>query len=64
MQPINFYDPEIQKCPYEQYKTLRDDHPVYQDPNTGIYHVSRYEDVRYVLSNHELFSGNVRGRAP
>ena len=64
MQPINFYDPEIQKCPYEQYKALRDDHPVYQDPNTGIYHVSRYEDVRYVLSNHELFSGNVRGRAP
>ena len=64
MQPINFYDPEIQKCPYEQYKTLRDDHPVYQDPGTGIYHVSRYEDVRYVLSNHELFSGNVRGRAP
>ena len=64
MQPINFYDPEIQKCPYEQYKTLRDDHPVYQDPDTGIYHVSRYEDVRYVLSNHELFSGNVRGRAP
>ena len=64
MQPINFYDPEIQKCPYEQYKTLRDDHPVYQDPDTGIYHVSRYEDVRYVLSNHERFSGNVRGRAP
>lgn len=64
MQPIDFYDPEIQKCPYEQYKTLRDDHPVYQDPDTGIYHVSRYEDVRYVLSNHELFSGNVRGRAP
>ena len=64
MQPINFYDPEIQKCPYEQYKTLRDDHPVYQDPDTGIYHVSRYEDVRHVLSNHELFSGNVRGRAP
>ncbi len=64
MQPINFYDPEIQKCPYEQYKTLRDDHPVYQDPDTGIYHVSRYEDVRYALSNHELFSGNVRGRAP
>jgi len=64
MQPINFYDPDIQKCPYEQYKTLRDDHPVYQDPGTGIYHVSRYEDVRYVLSNHELFSGNVRGRAP
>ena len=64
MQPINFYDPEIQKCPYEQYKTLRDDHPVYQDHDTGIYHVSRYEDVRYVLSNHELFSGNVRGRAP
>lgn len=64
MKPINFYDPAIQKCPYEQYKTLRDDHPVYQDPDTGIYHVSRYEDVRYVLSNHELFSGNVRGRAP
>lgn len=64
MKPINFYDPEIQKCPYEQYKTLRDDHPVYQDPDTSIYHVSRYEDVRYVLSNHELFSGNVRGRAP
>ena len=25
---------------------------------TGIYHVSRFQDVRHILANHELFSGN------
>ncbi len=61
---LNFFDPEVQKCPYDQYKVLRDDHPVFQDPATGMYHVSRYQDVRFILSNHDIFSGNVRGRAP
>lgn len=63
-QSLNFLDPAVQQCPYDHYKVLREEHPVYQDPVTGFFHVSRYDDVRHVLSNHETFSGNVRGGAP
>ncbi len=55
---VNFFDPEVQACPYEHYQALHDGAPVYQDPMTGIYHVSRFQDVRHILANHELFSGN------
>ena len=61
---LNFFNPEVQKCPYDAYKELRDEHPVYLDPLTGMYHVTRYEDVRHILANHDTFSGNVRGKAP
>ena len=64
MTDLNFFDPEVQKCPYDAYQHLRDEHPVYQDPATGMFHVTRYEDVRHILANHDTFSGNVRGKAP
>lgn len=60
MADLNFFDTEVQKCPYDHYRQLRDEHRVYHDPMTGMFHVSRYEDVRHVLSNHDLFSGAVR----
>ena len=58
-QSLDFFDPEVQQCPYEAYQALRDEYPVYQDPVTGFFHISRYEDVRFVLSNHQLFTGRV-----
>ena len=47
---VNFFDPEVQACPYEHYQALHDGAPVYQDPMTGIYHVSRFQDVRHILA--------------
>ncbi len=47
--PISFTDPEILACPYAAYARLRDEAPVYHDPGTGTYVITRYEDVRRIL---------------
>ena len=52
---VNLLDPEVQQCPYPAYRTLRDESPVYQQPGTGVYVVTRYEDVRTVLTDPERF---------
>lgn len=46
---INLFDPDIQRCPYDAYKQLRDEAPVYNIPGTPMYVVTRYDDVREVL---------------
>ena len=46
---INLFDPALQQCPYDAYKTLRDEAPVYNIAGTPIYVVTRYDDVREVL---------------
>ena len=49
-------DPEIQSRPYELYQRLRDECPVHQMPETGFYVVSRYDDIKRVLSDPQTFS--------
>ena len=46
---INFFDPETNDCPYPAYQMLRDEAPVWLDPRTGMYFVTRYEDIRAIL---------------
>ena len=58
--PVNFFSKALQDQPFEAYQHLRQDAPVYQDPSTRIFHVSRFEDVRHVLQNPTLFSGKTR----
>lgn len=48
---INLLDAGLQNCPYHAYQKLRDEAPVWQDPVTGFYVVSRFDDVRAVLLN-------------
>jgi cytochrome P450 len=52
---VNLFDPAVQRCPYAAYKRLRDEAPVYCHPGTAIYVVSRYDDVRRVLTDPEAF---------
>lgn len=52
-------DATVQECPYDHYKVMRDEAPVYQDPQSGFFIVTRFEDVRYVLRTPEIF-----GNAP
>lgn len=52
---INLFDPELQQCPYEAYKTLRDEAPVYNIPGTPIWVISRYDHVREVLMDPQRF---------
>ncbi len=52
---VNLFDPAVQQCPYEAYRTLRDQAPAYRQPGTNMYVVTRYEDVRRVLLDTETF---------
>ena len=49
--PISFADPAVQQCPFHAYDTLREETPVYRDPLTGNYVLTRYDDVRKALLN-------------
>ncbi len=50
-QPVSFADPAVQLCPFAAYDRLREGAPVYKDPLTGNYVLTRYEDVRKALMN-------------
>jgi cytochrome P450 len=52
---VNFFKYETQDCPYDAYATLRNDAPVWLDPSTGMYVITRYEDLRAVLLDTETF---------
>ncbi|WP_296678850.1 cytochrome P450 [Novosphingobium sp.] len=52
---INLFDAKVQQCPYAAYTTLRNEAPVYQQPGTNIYIVTRYDDVRQVLTDPAAF---------
>lgn len=49
-------DPEVLECPYPTYALLREQSPVFRDPMTGIYVVSRYEDQRKIALDYDNFS--------
>ena len=49
-------DPETLKCPYHFDQTLREEAPVFQDPQTGIFIVSTYDLVREVHKQKDIFS--------
>ena len=53
---VNLFDVQTQQCPYEAYKALRDEAPVYIQPGTdNMFIVTRYDDVREVLTNPARF---------
>ena len=54
-------DPAIQDDPWDFYRDLHEQCPVFPMPEIGAVMVSRYEDVRFVLTNPELFSSSGRG---
>jgi cytochrome P450 len=58
---INFFDPAIQECPYEAYRVLRDEAPVWKDPVTGNFVITRYDDLRAILLDTEQFGNNTGG---
>ena len=53
---VTFSDPETRKCPFSAYHTLRLESPVYLDPVTGNYVLTRYEDVRSAVLNTKTLS--------
>jgi cytochrome P450 len=56
---VNLFDIGTQQCPYEAYKTLRDEAPAWQCPFSGMYVITRFEDVRRVLTDTENFTNEI-----
>jgi cytochrome P450 len=54
-------DPEVLDCPYPTYDLLREQAPVWLDPLTGVYNITRYEDLRQILRDTETFSNKRPG---
>jgi cytochrome P450 len=52
--------PEVQSCPFPFLSRLQEEAPVYLDPGTGFYMVTRYKDIGYAADHPEIFSS----RAP
>jgi len=59
----DFFDPATNQCPYPTYQALRDEAPVWQDPKTGMFFVTRFEDIRAALGDPETFTNRVGSAA-
>ncbi|AWK73906.1 cytochrome [Rhodococcus oxybenzonivorans] len=57
-QPISFADPDVYACPFPAYDRLREEQPVYCDPKSGHYVLTRYDDVRKAMLNVAALSNN------
>ena len=49
LQEVNFFDSEISECPYSAYRVLREQAPVWEDPISGMFVITRYEDIKDCL---------------
>jgi cholest-4-en-3-one 26-monooxygenase len=55
---INVLDPQFYVDPWESYRWLRDEAPVFWDPVQKIWAISRYEDVRDIGKDAEQYSSS------
>jgi cytochrome P450 len=55
---FNFFDERVLNCPYDFYRTLQEQAPVYQLPGTNIFMVTRHADVKKLLKDTETYSNN------
>lgn len=53
---LTFCDEAVQRCPFPAYDALRDEQPVFLDPGTGHYVLTRYEHVRKALMSPSTLS--------
>ena len=61
LEDIDFLDGALQNCPYHAYEKLREEAPIWQDPITGFFVVSRFDDIRDVLLDPKRFVNSMEG---
>lgn len=61
--PLTLLSPEAMACPFDTYDAMRAESAAYKDAFTGFYVVTRYDDLRAVMTNPETFSSKVDGLA-
>lgn len=62
---INLLSLELRLNPYPMYALMRQHMPAFMEPNSGVWSVFRYDDVKTVLTEHGTFSsgyGEVHAR--
>ena len=52
-------DPAIQEDPFDYYRALLEQAPVYRMPDTGFFLVSGYEELRYVINHPRIWSNDL-----
>jgi cytochrome P450 len=57
---LTLTDPAVLACPWPAYKTLREEAPIYRDPVTGMYIVTRFADIRAIAADPKTFVNNTR----
>jgi cytochrome P450 len=53
---FDYLDPAVQSDPMEFLAVLREQAPVYREPRTGAFIVTRAKDIRYISDHPEIFS--------
>lgn len=61
--PVSLFGAEARIDPYPLYSRVREEQPVYLEPDFGTYALTRYEDVYEVLKDHETYS-SAQGISP
>ena len=61
LEEIDFLDGALQNCPYHAYEKLREEAPIWQDPITGFFVISRFNDIRDVLLDLKRFVNSMEG---
>lgn len=56
---LSLLDPAVQDDPFDAYDRIRAMPGIYRMPETGFYIVTRYDDLRQVLTDPATFSNNV-----
>jgi len=59
----SFMDPAVQDDPFATYAEMHEKCPVYRLPETGLVMVTKYEDVRTVMTDPSIFSSQPSGGA-
>lgn len=59
LQDYNLMQDETRECPFSYFQAIRQEQPVYFMPELGMYYVSRYDDIRFIKKNPQLFSNNI-----
>lgn len=58
---IQLFDVATLKRPFDAYRQLRDEAPVYCSPDLGLYVITRYDLVREAIRDTETFSSRYDG---
>ena len=59
LEDYNFTQDQTRECPYPYLKAIREQKGVHFMPEIGAYYVSRYDDLRFVKKNPQLFSNDI-----